>query len=72
MTTFIQFKEKVNCDACMYSIEHEDEDKWADPIVCGKCGRSKKELIELEKEHWEISKERVKRETALKGKYDEK
>lgn len=55
-TKWEQFEEKVDCDACLHSIEHEDEDKWDEPVACGKCGRSKNELIELEKKYWEIKK----------------
>jgi len=36
------------CEHCMYSLNHEDEDKWGDPIACGACGRTKEELIKFQ------------------------
>jgi Zn finger protein HypA/HybF involved in hydrogenase expression len=45
-------REKViDCDECKHMIGYEDQDKWPES-GCGKCGRTKKELIELDKKIW--------------------
>ena len=36
----------TKCDQCNFMIEHEDSDKWGEK--CGKCGRSKESLIEIQ------------------------
>jgi len=48
-----KFMRRVNCEFCMHCIEYTDEDKWENK--CPECGRSKKELIKLEVEYWEIN-----------------
>ena len=47
----MKYNEPTNCDECNYMIIYEDEDKWSEPVACGKCGRTKEEIIRLQKEY---------------------
>lgn len=46
-----EIPEITNCKHCNFMIGFEDEDKWTDPIACGACGRSKKDLIKLQRDY---------------------
>lgn len=39
--------QEVKCEECLHLIEYEDEDKW--PHGCGRCGRSREELLKWQK-----------------------
>jgi len=40
----------TDCDECNYLIQYSDEDKWGD-VACGKCGRSKDDLVKIQKKY---------------------